>query len=60
VGQGSELLVHTLEARPLRQNPNRATPSDCWANRARPCDQGLKAFIFLGQATSEPLHDLIT
>jgi hypothetical protein len=60
VGQGGDLLVHTLKARPLRQNANRAASRDCWPDRARPRDQRLKAFIVLGQATSEPLHDLIT
>jgi hypothetical protein len=59
VGQGGDLLVHTLEARPLRQNANRAAPRECWSDRPRPRDQRLKALIVLGQATSEPLHDLI-
>ena len=59
VSQGGDLLVHTLEARPLRQNANRAAPRECWSDRPRPCNQRLKALIVLGQATSEPLHDLI-
>ena len=58
--QGSLLLVHALQARPLRQNSNRAAPSERWPNRARPGDQRLKTFVTLGQPSSEPLHDLIT
>jgi hypothetical protein len=60
VGQGRDLLVHTLETRPLRQNANRAAPRECGPYRARARDQRPKAFIVLGQATSEPLHDLCT
>jgi hypothetical protein len=60
VGQGSDFLVYALEAEPLRQNTNRTAPCERWPDRARPRDQRPKAFIVLGQATSEPLHDLVT
>jgi hypothetical protein len=60
VEQGRLLLIHVIEARPLRQNANRAAPCQRWPDGARPSDQRLKTFVTLAQPPSEPLHDLTT